>query len=193
MQSALRRSVARVCRQTRCFSGATTSKEAAKEPLSVLNVLELDLAAVQAKEKDIHQKVLYALAGNENLRQKQQVELKNAKGYAMNKFAKDVLEIADALDKAEATVPKDGEVDEATQALLDGVLAVDSILHKAFENSGITKVDPLGKTFDKATMENVFELTSEKPKGEVLKVMSPVYYLNDKLLRSGKVSVSKGP
>ena len=155
-------------------------------------MLELNLAEVQAKEKDVHQKVLYALAGNENLRQKQQTELKNAKGYAVSKFAKDVLEIADALDKAEATVSKSDELDEATKALYDGVQAVDSILHKAFENSGIKKVDPMGQTFDKNTMENVFELSSDKPKGEVLRVMSPIYYLNDKLLRSGKVSVSKG-
>ena len=67
---------------------------------------DLQTKSEELKEKveDLTTKLRYQLADAENARKRHNVELDQAKSYAITKFAKDIVEIADNLQRALETV-----------------------------------------------------------------------------------------
>ena len=77
-----------------------------------------------------------------------------------------------------------------------GVLFAGNIflLFKAFENAGLTQLDPVGQPFDPAQHEAmVMQASSEQPPHTVLKVIQKGWLLNGRLLRPARVIVSSAP
>jgi molecular chaperone GrpE len=151
------------------------------------------VAALEAEAADCKDRLLRALAEQENSRRRSQREREEAIRFAAAGLARDLLATADNLRRAIESVPDQTRADETTDRLLAGVVATERALLDALEKHGIRRVDALGQPFDPARHEAVFEVTdAASPPGTVAEVLQPGYLHHDRLLRPAMVGVAKG-
>jgi molecular chaperone GrpE len=149
------------------------------------NPLEAELA----KARD---ELLRALAEVENTRRRADRQVQDARAYAIDRFAADLLPVADTLSRALSSAPREGG-DETLRNLLTGVEMTERALLEAFGRHGLKRVGAQGETFDPNRHQAVAHAPSPQPAGTVLDVMQPGYVLGDRTLRAAMVSVSAGP
>lgn len=150
-----------------------------------------ELEADNAKLKD---QTLRALAETENIRRRSEREREDTAKYAISGFAKSLLDAADNLRRAIDAVPAGAvEADAALKTLVDGVAATERQLLAAFERHGVTRIEPVGETFDPNFHQAMFELPGTgKPAGTIVQVIQPGYVLQGRLLRPAMVGVARG-
>jgi molecular chaperone GrpE len=145
------------------------------------------LAAAEAKAQENWNSYVRAAAELDNYRKRMERELDQARKYAIERFAQEVLTVADAL---EAGIRAGAE--NPGPALLEGAQATLKELNKAFDKSGIKVIDPKGQPFDPNWHEAmVAQESAEVPPNTVLTVIQKGYSLNGRLLRPARVIVSK--
>ena len=150
-----------------------------------------ELEAETAKLKD---QALRALAETENIRRRSEREREDTAKYAISGFAKSLLDAADNMRRAIDAVPAGAvEADAALKTLVDGVAATERQLLAAFERHGVTRIEPVGETFDPNFHQAMFELPGTgKPAGTIVQVIQPGYVLQGRLLRPAMVGVARG-
>jgi molecular chaperone GrpE len=151
-----------------------------------------DHERVAAEYKD---KLLRVLAEMENLRRRTEREIADARAYGISAFARDILAVADNMDRALQAL--DAEIrekaDASVKGLLDGVELTERELHKVLEKNGVKKFAPLGEKFDPNLHQAMFELPDEsRPAGTVAQVIQPGYTIGGRVLRPALVAVAKG-
>ena len=157
------------------------------EPGSV-EVLTKELA-------DARDKTLRTLAEMENLRQRTRKEVADAKTYGISGFARDVLDIADNLQRALDAVPAEAKAnaDPGLKALIEGVELTERSLLNALEKNGVRKFDPSGEKFDPNFQQAMYEVPDASvPSGTVVQVVQAGYMIGERILRPALVGVSKG-
>ena len=147
------------------------------------------LAAAEAKAQENWNSYLRSVAELDNFRKRAEREIDNARKYAVERFAQDLVSVGDALEAGiTAGAANPGPV------LLEGAQATLRQLQRAFEKAGIKVIDPAGQPFDPAWHEAmVAEESRDKPANTVLTVIQKGYSLNGRLLRPARVIVSKSP
>jgi len=140
-------------------------------------------------------KMLRTLAEMENLRQRTRREVADAKTYGITGFARDVLEIADNLQRALDAVPVEARAaaDAGLKALIEGVELTERSLLNALEKNGVKKFDPTGEKFDPNFQQAMYEVPDPSvPSGTVVQVVQAGYMIGERVLRPALVGVSKG-
>ncbi len=147
------------------------------------------LAAAETRAQDNWNSYLRSVAELENYRKRTERELENARKFAIERFAQELVTVGDALEagiSAGAATPG--------PAMLEGAQATLRQLHRAFDKAGIKIIDPVGQPFDPAWHEAmVAQESRDKPANTVLTVIQKGYSLNGRLLRPARVVVSKSP
>ena len=147
------------------------------------------LAAAEAKATENWNSYLRAVAELENYRKRTDRELENARKYAIERFAQELVSVADSL---EAGI--NAGTASSVSALLEGSTATLKQLLRAFDKAGIKVIDPQGQPFDPAWHEAmVAQESRDQPANTVLSVIQKGYSLNGRLLRPARVVVSKVP
>jgi molecular chaperone GrpE len=148
-----------------------------------------ELAAAEAKAGENWNSYLRAVAELENYRKRSERELENARKYAVERFAQELVGVGDSLEAGiVAATANPGP------ALLEGAQATLKQLQRAFDKAGIKIIDPLGQPFDPAWHEAmVAQESRETEPNTVLSVIQKGYSLNGRLLRPARVIVSKAP
>lgn len=172
------------------------SSAAAAQPDAAQPSDAADPAAALEKEKlELKDKLLRSLAEMENLRRRTEKDLADARAYAVTRFARDMLDVADNLRRALDSLPaeaRDG-ADGAFKALIEGVDLTERDFLKKMESHGIRKLAPEGQKFDPNLHQAIFEAPDEsKPSGTVVQVVQAGYVIGDRVLRPAMVGVSKG-
>ena len=115
---------------------------------------------------------------------------------AVTAFARDIVSVADNLQRAIETVPADARKsgDGTISGLIDGIELTERELAKTLERHGVRKVDPAGQKFDPNLHEAMFEAPHDSlAKGQVHTVVQPGYAIGERVLRPARVGVSSGP
>jgi molecular chaperone GrpE len=153
-------------------------------------------AAALAKEvADLRDKMLRTLADMENLRKRTTREVADARAYGISGFARDVLDIADNLQRALDAVPADtrAAADPGLKALIEGVELTERSLLNTLEKNGVKKFDPSGEKFDPNFQQAMYEVPDPSvPAGTVVQVVQAGYMIGDRILRPALVAVAKG-
>lgn len=159
--------------------------------------LEAQLSELDEQLKAKHDQVLRALAEADNARRRAAIDVENASKFSVGGFAKDLLDVADNLGRAADAVPaelRDSEEAPVLKNLYEGVVLVDTVLHKVFSKHGLTKIEPLGEKFDPNFHNAMFEAPDPtKEPGTVMHVASPGYVMHDRCLRAAGVGVVQKP
>lgn len=171
-----------------------TSQEEASEPVKSEWQIKYEAKDKEAaKLKEAYQK---AVADFRNLQGITQQELKKTQMFALQKFAKDLIESVDNFDLALKAFPKE-QVEASTkdvQEFYQGVAMVQQVLEKTLSKHGIIKVNPLDEKFDPNEHEALFQLPHEtKEPGTIIHVDRTGFKLFDRVLRAPKVGFVKDP
>src|SRR5215471_7801823 len=157
-----------------------------------------DPASVEAMALEVAEardKLLRTLAEMENLRQRTRREVADAKIYGITGFARDVLDIADNLQRALDAVPAEvrDTADPGLKSLIDGVELTERSLLNTLEKNGVRKFDPTGEKFDPNFQQAMYEVPDPTvPSGTVVQVVQAGFMIGDRVLRPALVGVSKG-
>jgi molecular chaperone GrpE len=155
---------------------------------------EPSVAEITAELAAVKDRLLRALAEQENMRAQAKRERDTAVRYAATGFAADLLSSIDNLERAIASVPEDKRSDPGIASLLTGVEATRRALLDAFARHGLRRLDPIGEKFDPHRHEAGFAAADAcHPPETVISVVQPGYMLHDRLLRPALVGVSKLP
>ena len=149
------------------------------------------LAGEVASLKD---QLLRALAETENLRRRSEREREDAVKYASVPLVRDLVNVADNLRRALASVPAEAAQDnEQLKTLLDGVEMTDRELQTIFARHHIERIEPLGERLDPHFHEALYEIPDPSvPTGTVVQILQAGYRLRDRLIRPAQVAVAKG-
>lgn len=150
-----------------------------------------DIAALEAELAAARDGLLRALADAENTRRRAERQAADARIYAIDRFAADLLPVADTLQRALAAAPRDG-ADEALRNLITGLELTERAMLDAFARHGLRRVGAKGDAFDPNLHQAVAQAPSDAPAGTILEVMQPGYVLADRTLRAAMVLVSAG-
>jgi molecular chaperone GrpE len=150
----------------------------------VITVLRADAASLK------EQALRYA-AEAENTRRRAEREVNDARAYAIQKFARDLLGVADNLARALQHAPKDAE-DPATRNLAIGLEMTQKDLIGAFERNGLKSISPAaGEKFDPHLHQAMMEQTSDTVgPGSVIQVLQTGYDLFGRVVRPAMVVVA---
>ncbi len=155
-----------------------------------------DATAALAKEAaDLKDRLLRTLAEMENMRRRTDREIADSRQYAVANFARDLLGVADNMQRALGTLSADlrDQADPAIKSHIEGVELTERELIKVMENHGIRKFDPQGQKFDPNLHQAMFEVPDPSvPSGTVVQVMQPGYMIADRVLRPALVGIAKG-
>ena len=163
------------------------------KPESAAELLQL-VEQLQAEKADLQDKQLRALAEAQNVRRRAQQDIEKERKFGIERFARDVLSVADNLGRALSALPADlGSVDPALRNVIVGVQATERELQSVLERHGVTRVEALGQPFNAEFHQAMMEVEdSTVPTGTVVQELIPGYLLAGRLLRAAMVAVSKG-
>ena len=147
------------------------------------------------ENEELKDRALRLAAEAENLRRRTAREIQDAKAYSIANFARDMLQVADNLDRALAAVPEGaGEgADSGLKALMEGVELTSRSMLAALERHGVKKLDPQGEKFDPNFHQAMFEVPDPSvPNGTVVQVVQTGYGIGERVLRPAMVGVARG-
>lgn len=153
-------------------------------------------AELEAELQETKERLLRALAETENLRRRAARDVEEAHKYAITGFARELLDVADNLSRALASIPpRAREEIDFVRTLADGVAMTEKALLASFERHQIAKFEPeIGAKFDHNRHQAMYEIeTSEQEPGTIAQVLQPGYVIADRLLRPALVGVAKPP
>lgn len=152
--------------------------------------LEAKLTAAEATIEGQKDSVLRAKADGENARRRAEQEVDKARKFALEKFARELLSVADNLERAIQAADTENE---AVKPLLEGVELTQKTLVSTLEKFNITVVDPQGEVFNPEHHQAMsMQENEELPANTVMAVMQKGYLINERLLRPAMVMVSRG-
>jgi molecular chaperone GrpE len=177
-------------------NGAEAGEPVVSKPYIMPDDPEEGSVEALAKEvADSRDKMLRTLAEMENLRQRTRREVADAKTYAITGFARDILDIADNLQRALDAVPAEAKAtaEAGLKALIEGVELTERSLLNTLEKNGVRKFDPSGERFDPNFQQAMYEVPDPSvPAGTVVQVVQAGYMIGERVLRPALVGVSKG-
>ncbi|CAO3702010.1 unnamed protein product [Rhizopus stolonifer] len=184
--------------------------EAPKEEVQVQAELSEEtkklLAEKDKKISEIQDAYLRCLADQENLRERSRREIETTKEFAIQKFAKDLLDTVDILNMALNAVPNElrtksaameSELAKDTEKVVDqltnlytGVSMTESELMKALNRHGVERLNPEGDAFDPNQHQALFQAPMPgKEPGIIFAVQKMGYSLKGRVIRPAQVGV----
>ena len=154
------------------------------------NAIALKKSDEQVKEwKD---KYLRLLADQQNYKKIVERDIKNAKEFAIEAFAKQMLEVSDNLARGIAIAKKESNTSPSFTSLVDGISMTHTNLHKHFQANQIVEFNPLGEAFDPNRHTALYQRPAqgdEQP-NTVVEVMTTGFSFRDRILRASTVGVA---
>lgn len=165
---------------------------------SEIDVCKDQLEAKGKEVLDLKDKYLRSVAEFRNLQERTKREVAAARDFAIQKFARDLVESVDNLDRALQTVPADAitapDANKDLVALHDGLKMTDKILLDTLKKHGLERFDPSPalEKFDPNVHEAVFQTPMpDKEDGVCFHTQQKGFLLNGRVLRAAKVGVVK--
>ncbi|WP_255990104.1 nucleotide exchange factor GrpE [Chitinolyticbacter albus] len=163
--------------------GATDNSEAQLNAAE--DNLDARMAVVAAELEKARQDVLYAKAEGENIRRRAAEEVDKARKFAVEKFARELLSVKDAMDMA--LLDQSGNFD----ALKMGVDLTAKALTSAFEKFELLEIAPqTGDKLDPNLHQAISMEPAEQEANTVVRVLQKGYVLAGRMLRPAMVIVA---
>ena len=147
--------------------------------------------ALIAERDEWKDRALRAVAEADNVKRRAEREMNDARAYAITRFARDLLGVADNLSRALQAAPKEN-ADAAVGGLVTGLEMTEKSLLSAFESNGLTRVAPeAGEAFDPNLHQAMMEQPSDTvAAGQVIQTLQAGYALFGRVVRPAMVVVA---
>lgn len=138
----------------------------------------------------VKQRMLMAAADFENAKKRLTRERDEFVKFALEKLIGNLIPVLDGFDRA---IGHAGEDPASIKGVVEGI----QMIYKQFENvlkgEGLRKVSGQGKDFNPEFQEAIGYIEEPGHEHEVVEEIQPAYYLNDRLIRAGKVKIRIHP
>ncbi|MCC7250853.1 nucleotide exchange factor GrpE [Hyphomicrobium sp.] len=173
---------------------APADPRAVPEPEQEALRLAAEVDTLQGQVADLTDRLLRAHAEMENIRKRAEREREETAKYAISKFARDVVTVADNFERAIQAVPAGAaEQDPALKSLVDGVSMTEREFLNVLERNGVKRLNPKGEAFNPHQHQAMMEMyNAEVAPGTILEVFQCGYVIEDRVLRPAMVVVAKG-
>lgn len=131
---------------------------------------------------ELNERYLRLAADFENYQKRTARDLDTRVRYAIEKFAVELLEVADNFDRA---------LKEEGDSSGEGLEQIRKLFGAVLERHGISPIETVGKRFDPAEHEALVSMPSERPEGEVIDEICRGYRMHERVIRCAKVAVAK--
>jgi molecular chaperone GrpE len=151
------------------------------------------IAALEAEAAALKDRWLRAEAEMQNLRTRTTRDVQEARAYATQKFARDVVEAAENLRRGLDAMPaKAADEPEVLTKIRDGIEGVERSFLGILERNGVKRDDPTGKPFDPELHQAMAEQPAPEgvAPGSVVACWTPAWTLNGRLLKPAMVVVA---
>jgi molecular chaperone GrpE len=173
---------------------AVEASVATADPQEAAHATLVNAVKEAAEFKD---RLLRTLAEMENLRRRTEREVADARHYGIANFARDILGVADNMDRALQSLGANlrETADAGAKALLEGVELTERELLKVLDKHGVKKFEPAkGDKFDPNFHQAMYEVPDlSLPAGTVAQMVQAGYKISDRMLRPALVAVVKHP
>jgi molecular chaperone GrpE len=155
-------------------------------------VLNKTLRETQETASNNWERLVRKEAELQNLVKRSEQDVENARKYAIERFAGELLQVLDSLDQGLAYSQSDNIT---VEHLVEGVKLTYSSFMNALEKQGIKLVDPApGEVFNPTFQEAIsIQETNELEPNRIVATVQKGYMLQNRLLRPARVVVSKAP
>jgi molecular chaperone GrpE len=153
------------------------------------------IAQLQKEIKDLRDKVIRSYAEEENVRRIAKRDVESARNYANSSFAKALCDVADDLERALSSVPKDKlEENPDLKNLYIGVEMTEKQLQKVFQQFKVQQFAAVGDRFDPSLHDALFQVADPtRETGTILQVLKKGYKLQDRVIRAAQVGTVNNP
>lgn len=167
------------------------AREGGEEPKSYVD----PTIALEAENTELKDRYMRLAADMENLRRRTERDVKDARSFAISGFARDILSVADNLQRALLVITPEqrAEAGPTLQSLIEGVELTEREMISTMERHGVTKLEPKGEKFDPNFHQAMFEMPNpDVPNNTVMDVVQPGFKIGERVLRPAMVGVAKG-
>jgi molecular chaperone GrpE len=153
------------------------------------------IAELETELAEMKDRWMRAEAETSNVRARGRREADDARQYAVQKFATDIVEAAENLKRGiDALPPATPGEPEILVKVREGLAGIERSFTGVLERNGIRKDDPVGQPFDPNLHQAMAEQDSEvHPPGTVMQAWTACWTLNGRLLKPAMVVVAKAP
>lgn len=173
---------------------AAGAPKGAPDPAQEAARLAAEVDTLQGQIADLTDRLLRAHAEMDNLRKRAEREREETAKYAISKFAREVVAVADNFERAIQAVPAGAaEQDAVLKSLVDGVSMTEREFLNVLERNGVKRINPKGEQFNPHHHQAMMEMqNTEVAPGTILEVFQCGYFIEDRVLRPAMVVVAKG-
>ncbi len=197
------RTAATFSRPDSTVGGTDTAASPAHDapPFDVPDLLRAELDEMEKQQAELADRLAKAQeeihryqAEIQNLHRRREKEAEEASKFAITKFARDTVAVADNFERAINSVPAEATKDNPVlKSLLDGVTMTEREFLNVLERHGVVRISPKDEIFDPHRHQAVMEQEdSSVPAGTVLQVYQPGYVIAERVLRPAMVVVARG-
>lgn len=168
----------------------TEAEEVVEKPVDEMTALKEALVKAEAKATDNYNLALRTKAESENAKRRQESDLSNARKFALEKFATDLLPVLDSMEMGLSAATD--EAADVTKFQEGSEMAIKMFI-ATLEKFGAVPVNPQGEKFS-PDLHQAMSMVENKElaPNTVLNVVQKGFTLNGRLIRPAMVIVSKG-
>ena len=155
--------------------GAPDDMPVGDTPELTVETLQRVVEGLQAENAELNDKYMRAVAEQHNIKRRAQQDIDKANKFGVERFARDVLSVADNLGRALSALPADlAALDPALRNVITGVQATERELLSILERHGVTRIEAKGKPFSAEFHQAMMEIEDASvPTGTVVQELIP--------------------
>jgi molecular chaperone GrpE len=154
----------------------------------------VDVGTLITENASLRDRLMRALADAENRGRRADRAIEDAGKFAITEFARELLVVADNLQRTAAAATAKTPPTAENVALVEGVQATLRIFMQTLARFGVRPIEALGQKFDPNLHEAAGTIAeASQPSGMVVRLVEDGYIIHDRLLRPARVIVSIHP
>jgi molecular chaperone GrpE len=164
--------------------GADEQEDLPDDPL-VHRILELEAELAEAKDRYVR-----SLAEMDNVRRRGRLDAEDARRFAVEKFASELLPVLDNF----ALALRAAELTPTFETLKDGVALIHRQLSEVLARGGVERIEALGQPFDPNFHQAIMQVEPKEGQEphQVVEELRCGFKLHDRVLRPSLVKVTSG-
>lgn len=148
--------------------------------------------ALQAQVQDFQEQMLRAQAEMQNVRRRAELDVEKAHKFALEKFVKELLPVADSLEKAVESTEGQEAAGDLVASIREGVEMTLNLFMSSLKKFNVAQVNPVGEPFDPQLHEAMSMVPApDAEPNSVVAVVQKGYTLNERLVRPAMVVVAQ--
>ncbi|WP_309043808.1 nucleotide exchange factor GrpE [Marinobacter sediminicola] len=171
-------------------NAAAEDAQSGEQGVEQEEVSELD--SLKEQLQDSQEQMLRLHAEMQNVRRRAEMDVEKAHKFALEKFVKELLPVADSLEKAVESTEGQESAGELVASIRQGVEMTLNLFVSSLKKFNVEPLNPVGEPFDPQQHEAMSMVPAPNAEpNSVVAVIQKGYLLNGRVVRPAMVMVAK--